>query len=57
MTFAKVSMILPLQNGHSVGRATISVCMTHAGGFSTLRLFKSEQPSRVDAPAEDGPPF
>ena len=45
MTFARVSMILPLQNGHSVGRGTISDCMTHAGGFSTRRLFKSEQPS------------
>ena len=46
MTFARVSMILPLQNGHSVGRGTISACMTHAAGFSTRRLFKSEQPSR-----------
>ena len=46
MTFASVSMILPLQDGHIAGRATISVCMTHAGGFSPLRLFKSEQPSR-----------
>jgi hypothetical protein len=46
MTLARVSIILPLQNGHIAGRATISVCMTYAGGFSTLRLFKSAQPCR-----------
>jgi hypothetical protein len=72
MTLANVSMILPLQNGHIVGRVTASdsesgmllylfysnvglhdpmlVCMTHAGGFLPLRLFKSEQPSRVGFP-------
>ena len=75
-TFASVSIALPLQNGHSVGRVTVSVsesfmlfcpfsgaqggltavaasrahddrisaCTTIMAAFSTLRLFKSEQP-------------
>jgi hypothetical protein len=47
-------MILPLQNGHTAGRATASASwesrMTHAGWFLTQRLFKSEQPSAVGSP-------
>ena len=50
MIFASVSMILPLQKGHIVGRVTFSgkcesgmVLLAHVGGFLTLRLFKSEQ--------------
>ena len=42
--------ILPLQKGHIVGRVTFSakfasgmVLLPHAGGFLTLRLFKSER--------------
>jgi hypothetical protein len=35
----------------ALSETATSVCMTHAGGFPTLRLFKSEQPSRVAAPA------
>ncbi len=53
-TFASVSIALPLQNGHSVGRATVSgeslmlfLYTDHAGSFRDSPVFKSEQPSSV----------
>jgi hypothetical protein len=56
MTFARVSMIRPLQNGHTAGRATSCAnresreCITHAGGFVPVRLFNNEQRSPVGSP-------
>lgn len=53
-TFASVSIALPLQNGHSVGRVTVSgeslmlfLYTDHAGSFRDPRVFKSEQPLSV----------
>lgn len=57
MTFASVSMIVPLQNGQPVWRGTVPVngesgmvftpfVKLHAGGFVAGRLFKNEQPTR-----------
>jgi hypothetical protein len=57
ITFASVSMILPLQNGHAVGLDTGSLNgdsrIRDAGSFSTVRLFKSEQHSPVGPPRRD----
>jgi hypothetical protein len=38
------------QEDDALSATAISVCMTHAGCFLTLRLFKSEQPSPVGFP-------
>ena len=58
-TFASVSIALPLQNGHSVGRVTVSVRSEllimflytgHAGSFRDSLVFKSEQRASVASP-------
>jgi hypothetical protein len=68
MTFANVSKILPRQNGHMVGRATVSeetcsLSMRHAGATWRLCQSHTEQPSAIDASrrevrvVEGAPPF
>ena len=54
MTFARVSMIRPLQNGHTVGRATVS--LDRESGMSLFLFLNTRHRERMGRPAEQADP-
>ena len=55
MTFARVSMIRPLQNGQTVGRATVS--LDRESGMSLFLSVNSRHRERMGGPTRQADPY